>query len=649
MKNAFVNKKGKYMKNFFKFLKLEKIKQKLKAFSLVEVMVSLIVISVISAAFVPVMTKKMTGKKINVTPKITLTQNCSDFTNKANGGNNDNSCGKCTFCDMGKSTQRCLLCNCNCPSGLFKDTETCTCKSCTMIDTNCVSCSSGGACMSCKQGMYLENNKCIPCPSGYYCPDGVKKIQCEKGYYCANGMSHTPCPAGTYSDSVGATASSTCKGCSTNNGNMSAAGASQCTNCGEGKYATDSSGNWGAGQLGTTCLNCPAGWYCTGGYPRPCNGGKYQNEGNKNSCKTCGAGYYSPASGAQASCGVCSTNNGNMSGAGASQCTNCGNGKYATDGSGNWGSGQLGTVCLNCPPGWRCNGGYPTACLNGYYQDSWNATSCKTCSAGWYCSGTSVGQCTAGTYSLDHAGSCTANSYVAHCTSYSTTSNTCATCENTYSLTNGQCVRNCALYPGTIRIGDYCVHATNVGYAAGEVSMPSGVPNLVPVNTAGTKCTGWNCCWKVANTSYPTGTGGGSPGYDVRYRTLCSFNAALNICAKLGGRVPTIAEANTFVNNFTELNLVTMGGTANCYGASNITGWHYYANNTYAGNHGANKCRPGDHWLLDSADANLKAANPSKASQISDTRYSFGVFQGIYFAGQAPTHQRTPQSVRCIF
>ena len=37
---------------------------------------------------------------MNITPKITLTQNCPTFSNPSNGGTNSSSCGKCAFCDI---------------------------------------------------------------------------------------------------------------------------------------------------------------------------------------------------------------------------------------------------------------------------------------------------------------------------------------------------------------------------------------------------------------------------------------------------------------------------------------------------------------------------------------------------------------------
>jgi len=84
------------------------------AYSLVELMISLIAISVITAAVVPVITKKMKRDMVNANP-YSITSKC-DFINSS-----------CALCD--KDTKACLVCNRICSGNTYKDISTCLCKS----------------------------------------------------------------------------------------------------------------------------------------------------------------------------------------------------------------------------------------------------------------------------------------------------------------------------------------------------------------------------------------------------------------------------------------------------------------------------------------------------------------------------------------
>jgi hypothetical protein len=54
---------------------------------------------------------------------------------------------------------------------------------------------------------HLWNNKCNPCPQGYYCPGGYSsKLDCPNGAYCVAGVERgTDCPAGFYGGTVNST------------------------------------------------------------------------------------------------------------------------------------------------------------------------------------------------------------------------------------------------------------------------------------------------------------------------------------------------------------------------------------------------------------------------------------------------------------
>ena len=70
-------------------------------------------------------------------------------------------------------------------------------------DQNCENCdTSTGTCLSCKNGMFLNNNSsnnvCMSCPANATC-NGVS-LACKAGYY-KNANSCSACPAGYYTSS----------------------------------------------------------------------------------------------------------------------------------------------------------------------------------------------------------------------------------------------------------------------------------------------------------------------------------------------------------------------------------------------------------------------------------------------------------------
>ena len=136
-----------------------------------------------------------------------------------------------------------------------------------------------------------------------------------------------------------------------------------------------------------SCTNCPSGTYSTGGafLCTTCPAGKY-SDGGAASCTSCNAGTYSAA--------------------GAASCTKCPIGEYLTTG---------GTSVLSC-----------RYCLAGRYSDFEGAASCSNV-------------CSAGTYSLAGAGSCTScNAGTYSNTIGATSSSTCTPCSaGTYSSAIG--------------------------------------------------------------------------------------------------------------------------------------------------------------------------------------------------------------------
>lgn len=310
-----------------------------KAFSLVELMVTLIVISVIVSVCAPIITKKLSSKAITVSEKggdlSVIRSDCEAFENFG---------GKCSAC----LDNVCLLCEITCTEAQYKNIGKCQCENCSDRSTGCLKCSSTG-CDLCQSGYYLNEQKdCIICEAGHKCSDGINKEICSAGYY------------------QNLTGQTSCKACLTSNGNYSAQGATSCLSCTQGQYAIDKNNDWdtdGTGRYGTGCATCPKGWYCPDGkIPKPCN-----------------------------------TSSNQYSQEGATACSNCSIGYYATNDSSAQGANILGTKCTGCPKGYACPGASQTlkGCGAGYYQDTTIQSTCKTCSGGYYSTGSANTSCSA--------------------------------------------------------------------------------------------------------------------------------------------------------------------------------------------------------------------------------------------------------------
>ncbi len=107
----------------------EKYKNLLNAFSLVELMISLVVISVVTAAFSPVIIKKFSASTIDI-PKENASQeeNSSDL----------------------------------CPLGQYMSTDN-SCINCSDVFLNCAICTKD-ACLTCKSGYISNGVSCTACP-----------------------------------------------------------------------------------------------------------------------------------------------------------------------------------------------------------------------------------------------------------------------------------------------------------------------------------------------------------------------------------------------------------------------------------------------------------------------------------------------------
>ena len=141
-----------------------------KGFSLVEVLISLIIVTSILAAMTPIISKKLLSSGV--------------FVNVKGGG---------FACKDGKylENKKCI----DCPKGFFcKDNEKTPCPEGQISDT------AQSECTPCEDGFYANENqdKCVKCEEGYKCYSGVKTV-CPDGSYSSAGQAFcTPCPEGYY-------------------------------------------------------------------------------------------------------------------------------------------------------------------------------------------------------------------------------------------------------------------------------------------------------------------------------------------------------------------------------------------------------------------------------------------------------------------
>ena len=292
--------------------------KKIFGFSLVEIVVALIIISVITAALAPIITKKMKSNSINITGgsgSSDITTECSD---------NPNFGSECKLC----TSSYCIQCDLeNCISGTYVENKSCSCKACTDIFPNCIECDSK-KCTKCKDSnYYIKDGECANCPSDKIC-DGVNaydKSYCDNppaGYYC-DGTNIKRCV-----DKYGAT----------------------CASCNK-----------------TSCTACSAGYFLSGSACKPCNISACYTCESTSKCLLCNADHYVDTSYKCSPCSIipqcfyCSS---------ATKCNKCIGGYYVN-------SSNTCSPCSSIPNCADCsNGSVCTICNNGYYVNSSN-----TCSA----------------------------------------------------------------------------------------------------------------------------------------------------------------------------------------------------------------------------------------------------------------------------
>jgi len=155
--------------------------KKILGFSLIELMVTLIIISVIVGAMTPIITKKLKSQSITVGSGASE-QIDTEFEQDCLAFGED-----CVLCTQNK----CSLCAKECLTGEYIKTSSCECKSCNIYE-NCKECNSR-QCKKCNSGYYLNGSTCEICPAGHKC-DGINKNTCsEKTYSLAGSEECTDC------------------------------------------------------------------------------------------------------------------------------------------------------------------------------------------------------------------------------------------------------------------------------------------------------------------------------------------------------------------------------------------------------------------------------------------------------------------------
>ena len=144
--------------------------KKILGFSLVELMISLIVISVVTAAFAPIITKKLKTSDISVS-----SASVSDEAGiiKSNALCNVISKG-CTQC----KNDECL----EVEEGYFINETTNKSELCS--DYGCISCNSPTDCSGCLSGFFQDGTKCESCIDNCkLCSNTTKCEECNSGYF----------------------------------------------------------------------------------------------------------------------------------------------------------------------------------------------------------------------------------------------------------------------------------------------------------------------------------------------------------------------------------------------------------------------------------------------------------------------------------
>ena len=486
------------------------INNKSEGFSLVELLISLIVISCITAAFTPLITKKFSS---GVFGGSGIKTRCEEF---------GEHCNLCT-------NNYCLVCSgLTCADDEYKDSSKCSCEKCSdKFGIDCTKCNID-KCLSCPNGEYLdENNHCKPCTDKFKdCASCTmyRCNSCKNNYILTDPISSEPCDTFTCSSPDYIQIGNLCI---------------TKKNMGDGDSLIISSGV-NVVNTGTTCNSSSTNKCCwKGNTAELCdneNGGGYSGC-NRTVCDHYAADY------------ICN----NFHAGGYSwrlpTLSEMSNWPKDSIGKGTNGLqlcdyGEPGYFSARCYRSKQCLGGYLDWC---HPNDVWSNITNSTDgdyyfldSKNWFNAN----------WPNNHAGSVRCVAQMPQSCAQrigkgcsTCDGNTCLACSGGYVLKNGKCEPFTCSGDDFIQIDKYCVTKRNMGDSS-TLTIPSNI-NIKQVNQTCTPSDTNLCCWQGKTAKNCDNANGG--GYSGCNRTVCDWWAADNICknfnaAGLNWRLPSTTE-----------------------------------------------------------------------------------------------------------
>ena len=402
---------------------MKKYKNYLFGFSLVELLISLIVISCITAAFTPIITKKFSSGVLGGDSVSDITIKCEQF---------GEHCNLCT-------NNICLACSgLVCQGDEFIHDKSCSCKKCKdEYNTSCLKCDET-KCTSCETGKFPSGRNCLICNTKYpNCTtcDETKCTSCENNYKLVDGACVPDCTKLFTSSCTACDIDNctTCAGgydlingrcvanCPTKFGSACATcSATACTGCISGYKLSGSTCVPDCNALfGANCTSCTASacTACKSGYG-VVNGNCYKCTNFNSQCTSCNnSGCTGCSSGYELKSGNCAATCATRFGTG---CTNCSN-----------------TACTTCTSGYMVSGGKCVSCtvFHQKCKECTESSGCKTCATGYNRYYTNVGGGYGYAYSCKIDCATLYDPNCTYCNEYS-----CLGCDYDYSLSGNSCL-----------------------------------------------------------------------------------------------------------------------------------------------------------------------------------------------------------------
>ncbi len=487
----------------------------LRAFSLVELLISLIVISCITAAFTPLITKKFSSGVFGGGGSVSdITADCEKF-----GPN----CNLCT-------SNFCLSCTgLTCNSDEYKDNKSCSCKKCVdKFGADCTKCNED-KCLICPDGQYLNrDDNCVSCTTKFNdcatCNED-QCLSCKDGGMLTNPTSTTPCSSFNCSSPDFMQIGNLCitkknMGDSTTLTIPSGVNVKQV-----GQSCSPSSTNfccWQGNTAGTSCDSENSGGYSG------CNRTVCDNYASEYICNNFHAGAYNWRLATKSEMSIWGNYSIGLGTHGLQLCDHY--------------SGYLSPECgmsFNLCPGSADN--------NCSLRDVWSGELVSSNVANYYYLGGDQWRPSSVDRKYAYSIRCVATMPQSCADRLGTgclacDGATCLSCGTGYVLKNGKCEAFDCSGDDFIQVGNLCVTKKNLGDSS-ALSIPTGV-NVV---NAGISCSPSStnfCCWR-GNTADSCDAENG--GYSGCNRTVCDHYAADYSCKNFNyagytWRLPTLTE-----------------------------------------------------------------------------------------------------------